>query len=344
MESLRRLFRGRWGNSDGFPDTGDAQDHTYLTMARPSDTLRRRAPRPELPSISLVVPSFNQGRFLGRALDSALAQGYPGLEVSVMDGGSSDGTAAVLREYSHHLSRVRSGPDGGPAQAINEGLRASRGDVLGWLSSDDALATDALWHVAEAFAGDPELDMVFGNALFVDEEDRVHPADHGWHRTGLYYGELQPWDRIPYYWSYVHAVPQPTVFFRRRLLERCGFLDESFRLIYDFELFWRFTRVARVAKLEHILAFYRIHAGSRTGGGWRQFQVELYRFSRPRWPPLPTPAFYHVWRDFVGCYMRHRYAGRPRGAGYWATAAAVAAAALVRAGNPEGWDLPRPTG
>lgn len=340
MRSVQRTFQARWGNLDGFPEAADPQDHVFLTIARPAEPRRPRAHPTGTPSIGLVVPSFNHGRFLRHALDSALSQEYPRLELSVMDGGSSDGTASILSEYADRLWRCRSHPDGGAADAINQGLALSRGEILGWLGADDALATDALWHVAEAFARDPDLDMVFGNAVFIDEHDHVHIADHGWHRTGLYYGEPQTWDRIPYYWTYIHAIPQPTVFFRRRLLERCGMLDEQYRFIYDFELFWRFTRVARVAKLERTLAFYRIHSASKTGGGWRPFQVELYRFSRPRWPRCPTRRFYHTWRDFVGCYMRHRYYGKPRRLRYWAIASAVAAAALFRLGNPESWTLP----
>lgn len=226
MKSLRSVFRARWGNFDGFPETTDAQDRVHLTIARASDPVRHRVRGHGMPSIGLVVPSFNQAPFLRQALDSALSQGYPGLELTVMDGGSSDGTAAILHEYADRLAHVRSGPDGGPAHALNEGLQRSRADVLGWLSSDDALATDALWHVADAFARDPDLDMVFGNAIYIDDQDQVYLAEHGWHRTGLYYGELQPWDRVPCYWSYIHALPQPTVFFRRRLLESCGMLDE----------------------------------------------------------------------------------------------------------------------
>jgi glycosyltransferase involved in cell wall biosynthesis len=342
MLDLQQLFRAEWGNLDGFPEAGDPQDQVYLTVASPGDPPR---PPPEgvvCPRISLVTPSYNQAAFLGTCLDSALSQGYPELELLVVDGGSTDGSVDVIRERAPRLASWVSEPDGGPAHAVNKGFARATGEVLGWLNSDDALAQDALWHVGRAFAEDPDLDMVFGNALYIDGKDGVFLADHGWHRTGLYFGERQPWERIPYYWSYVHGVPQPSVFFRRRLLERCGGLDEGYRLIFDFELFWRFTREARVRKLERTLAFYRIHPESRTGGGWRAFQVELYRFSRPRWPRAPR-AFYPAWRDFVGCYMRHRYHGRPRGPAFWAVAAAVAASALTGLGNPEAWDLPRPS-
>src|SRR6185436_5949393 len=111
--------------------------------------------------------------------------------------------------------------------AINKGLSRATGEIVSWLNSDDMLARDALWEIGRSFAEDPELDMVLGNALYIDEGNELHLADHGSYRTALYYGHMQPFERIPQYWTYVHSVPQPTVFFRKRLLEQFGYLDES---------------------------------------------------------------------------------------------------------------------
>src|SRR5262249_42869627 len=163
-------------------------------------------------------------------------------------------------------------------------------------NSDDLLASDSLWTVARAFADDPQLDLVYANALYIDEANRLFLADHGTHRTGLYYGSMQPAEQTANYWSYVYAVPQPTVFFRRRLLESCGLLDEKYHCIFDFELFDRFRRRAKVKKLERTQAFYRIHSASKTTD-WNKFLVELYRFSRPRWGGLLSPQFVKTLRS-----------------------------------------------
>lgn len=334
MVALRQIFAREFGNADGFPERGDPQDVVHVPFAR-AGAARRPARRADTwPSISLVTPSFNQAEYLGAALESALAQEYPRLELIVMDGGSTDGSPEVIRRYQDHLAHWASERDRGPAHALNKGFALARGEILGWLNSDDLLADGALAQVGTAFAEDPELDMVIGNALYVDEAGRPFLADHGTHRTALYYGELQPRDRVPAYWEYVHAVPQPTVFFRRRLLDECGALDEAYHFIFDFELFARFQARAKVRKLERMQAFYRIHSRSKTSD-WSRFLVELYRYSRPRWPPRRSREFRSWWRSFVTAWLRRHYGGRPRGWRVAAAGALVGSMAFLGLGNPE---------
>jgi glycosyltransferase involved in cell wall biosynthesis len=336
MQSLQQGFARDYGNSDGFPEKGDPQDVVDLPVhsGLPASRVALRARAFEPPSISVVTPSFQQAAYLRATLDSVLDQGYPRVESIVRDGGSTDGSVDVLREYAPRLKSWTSERDRGPAHAINLGLREATGDVLSWLNSDDVLAEGALAEVGRAFAEDPGLDLVYGNALYVDESGAITHADHGGFRTGLYYGAFQELERIPYYWAYVHSVPQPTVFFRRRLLERCGALDESYHFIFDFELFARFVASgARIRKLDRTLAFYRLHAAGKTSG-WSRFLVELYRFSRPRWPALGTPAWREVLRSFLADYLAQRF-GSHRGWRFWATALVAGASAVTRIGNPE---------
>ena len=339
MRELAAQFVALAGNADSFPEKGDPGDDVYLPFAAAGRARKERPPAEGLPAISVVTPSFNQREFLGQTLESLWNQGYPKLELLVFDGGSTDGSRELLEGVRDRLGTCVSEPDRGPADAINKGLRRARGEILAWLNSDDLLSDGALWEVARAFQEDPELDMVLGNALYIDEENRLLLADHGTHRTGLYYGEVQPIPLIPAYWRYVHSVPQPTVFFRRRLLERCGMLDESYHFIFDFELFWRFVQKAKVLKLERVQAFYRIHRKAKTSQ-WDRFLVELYRFSRPYWPRVWDPAFRTTWRDYVKHTMGRRFAGRPRDLRFWAAASVIALSALTRVGNPEALRLP----
>jgi glycosyltransferase involved in cell wall biosynthesis len=335
MRSIQRFFAGEYGNADGFPETGDPQDKVYLPLAAPLPSkARAAASSAPLPSISIVTASLDQAAFLGQALDSILNQQYPRVETLVFDGGSEDGSVEILRAYGDRLGHWVSEPDRGPAHAINKGLSMAKGEILSWLNSDDMLARDALWEVGRSFAEDPELDMVLGNALYIDEENRLHLADHGTHRTGLYYGEMQLFERIPQYWTYVHSVPQPTVFFRRRLLDTFGYLDESYHFIFDFELFWRFAEKARVKKIERTLAFYRIHASSKTSD-WNKFLVELYRFSRPLWPRLGSAEFARTLQSFLSRYMARRFGPRPRDWKFWTITGLVGLCAVTRIVNPE---------
>lgn len=343
MNALREQFTEQYGNGDGFPELCDPQDEVYLPLPNLNvQTLHPPRPQEHIPSISVITPSFNQAQFLGQTLDSILGQQYPRLETLVFDGGSTDGSIDVLRKYSDRITYWESEPDRGPAHAINKGFARATGEIVGWVNSDDLLATDALWEVARAFANDPELDMLYANALYIDEQNKLFLADHGTHRTAFYRGEIQPTKRIPAYWLYVHAVPQPTVFFRRSLLEACGPLDEQYHFIFDFELFWRFVRKARkVQKLERTQAFYRIHAASKTSD-WNKFLVELYRFSRPFWPKVRTPQFRSTLRSFLSSYMNRRFGSRPRDIWYWGAAAAVGTSAITRIGNPENFQVRLP--
>ncbi|MBV9122859.1 MAG: glycosyltransferase [Planctomycetes bacterium] len=345
MVALQGEFARRFGAADSFPAVGDPQDRTYLPLpATAADDHAAPLVHPpddfeQLPSVSIVTPSFNQAEFLGQTLDSILAQNYPRLETIVLDAGSTDGSVDVLRRYADRLSYWVSEPDRGPAQAINKGFQRASGEILAWVNSDDLLTPGAVWEAARLFAEDPDLDLVYGNALYIDERNDLVLADHGSYRTGLYYGDFQPTERIPRYWNYVHAVPQPTVFFRRRLLEACGHLDESYQFIFDFELFFRFAQKARIRKLERTQAFYRIHTRSKTSD-WNRFLVELYRFSRPRWPALRSRHFLPYVRDYVGCYMKRRWGNCRRDWRFWARAGIAALAATTRLGNPETFFLP----
>lgn len=330
----RRMLIPIAGSEDGFPHRVDPQDVIYLPLPgrepqRSADRLPHHALR-----ISVVTPSLNQAAFLERAIRSVVAQGYPNTELIVMDGGSTDGSVEILRSLEPHLTRWESATDGGAAHAINKGFAAATGDILGWLNSDDMLADDALWTVSRAFVEDPDLDMVLANAMFVDSGDRPVLVDHGLHQTSFYYGEIQERSRVPAYWSYIHSIPQPTVFFRRRLLERHGPLDESYKYIFDFELFFRFSSTAKVRKIEKTLAFYRIHDAAKTAA-WENFCVELYRFSRPRWPAPLTREFRSVLRSFTEHFMRRVWGDRKQGLAFKATRLIVALMAATATVNPE---------
>jgi glycosyltransferase involved in cell wall biosynthesis len=126
------------------------------------------------PKISLVTPSFNQGKYLEQTIDSVLNQGYPALEYMVMDGGSTDGSLDIIKRHAGHLHTWESGPDGGQSQAINKGLMRSSGDLVGWLNSDDFLEPGALFAWSEAFKSAPQALAVCGKVKVWDEDRFSH--------------------------------------------------------------------------------------------------------------------------------------------------------------------------
>ena len=126
----------------------------------------------QLPRITVVTPSFNQGRFLEETIQSVLYQDYPNLEYIVMDGGSTDGSADIIRRYSDQLAYWVSRPDRGQTDALIQGFGRASGDVLCWLCADDVWEPGTLWEVGRIFASQPETRAVYGDATFVDIEGR----------------------------------------------------------------------------------------------------------------------------------------------------------------------------
>ena len=118
------------------------------------------------PEVSVIVPSYNQGRFVRQTLDSILEQGYPNLELIVMDGGSDDETVDILEEYSPHLSHWVSEPDNGQSHAINKGFAVATGSLVGWLNSDDLYLPKSLFRAASYLMEHPECDVVFSDCIW----------------------------------------------------------------------------------------------------------------------------------------------------------------------------------
>src|SRR6185436_555558 len=124
------------------------------------------------PRISIVTPSFRQAHFIERTIRSVLEQGYPNLEYHVQDGGSTDGTVPILERYAPRLSSWASERDSGQSQAINRAFAKTSGDIMAWINSDDVLFPGALAYVADFFNRNPDVDVVYGHRVLIDEEDR----------------------------------------------------------------------------------------------------------------------------------------------------------------------------
>jgi GT2 family glycosyltransferase len=315
---VERHFHAAWGQGHAFPEQNDPGDPIFAPWpATPRPERPAAASLKSMPSLSLVAVSAPDGAFLDRTLESISAQHYPRLE-----------TIVAGSEPASNL------PD-----TINRELAAAGGEVVGWLCPGDLLAAGALEAVGRAFAADPDLDAVFGNALYIDDQDRLCLMDHGRHSSAFCYGELEA-PCLPKYWTAHCAVPRSTVFCRRRTLERLGLLDEACRHVFDFELLQRVATAGKVQKLERTQAFCRIHPQSLLGDELPEFLAEVYHLSRPHWPGLLSRQFFRMWKNYVGNVMRRTLGVKPRGLRFWTGAALVAASALTRLGNPEllvGW-------
>ncbi len=217
-----------------------------------------RAPRPleRTPRITIVTPSFRHGAFIERTIESVLDQRYPDLEYFVQDGGSEDGTREILERCGTRLTGWESKPDRGQAHAINLGLARGSGEIMAYLNSDDMLLPGALAYVADFFIRHPDVDVVYGHRILVDEEDR----DIGRWMMPPHSDEVLSW---------VDYVPQETLFWRRSMWEKVGGrIDESFRFAMDWDLLVRFRDAgARFARLPRFLAAFRVHGQQKTSSG-----------------------------------------------------------------------------
>ena len=197
------------------------------------------------PLVSILTPSLNQARFLAGCIASVANQTHHPIEHVICDGGSTDETLGHLREAREHV-RWWSEPDNGQAHAVNKALQRSRGSIVGWLNSDDAYADRrAVAWAVDVFERQPEIDVVFGHALLVNEDDLV--LQFVW--TPPVAGPLL---------RLAHYVYQPTVLFRRDMLESLPyFLREDLEFVFDRELLLRLLASVRFHRLNHVLAIDR---------------------------------------------------------------------------------------
>jgi glycosyltransferase involved in cell wall biosynthesis len=225
------------------------------------------------PLLSVVTPAYNMARFLPDTLDSVAALRTPH-EHFVIDGASEDGTVELLEgREDPHLSWV-SEPDSGQTEAVNKGLRRARGELLAWLNADDSYVSESVDRAIAHLEANPEVGAIFGGVNYVGEGGEVFrtllPPKFSWRRY-LYLGT----------W-----VTTPTIVFRRELLERSGYLDQSYADAADYDFYLRVLRGVRVDRRDEPLVNFRYHPTSKSESDvWTQ--LDEARAIRRGWARNP---------------------------------------------------------
>jgi glycosyltransferase involved in cell wall biosynthesis len=201
--------------------------------------------------VSIVVPSFNQGRFIAETLESCLEQSYRPIEILVQDGGSTDDTVSVLQSFEAPELGWVSEPDKGVVDAVNRGLRRAKGEILTIQSSDDLFVDDAIGAAVEALSLDQAIGLVYGDVELIDQNSHVTGAD------------IQgPFDLAMYFGRFMY-VPQPGTFFTRNALEVARGWRSEVSYAADADFWLRIALRFPVCKLNRVMARYRYHPHQR---------------------------------------------------------------------------------
>ncbi|MFH1790460.1 MAG: glycosyltransferase family 2 protein [Candidatus Omnitrophota bacterium] len=219
------------------------------------------------PRITVVTPNRNYGRFLEATIRSVLLQGYPNLEYIIIDGGSTDESVDVIKQYSQHLSFWETAPDRGQSDAINKGFRRATGTICAWLNSDDIYCPDTLRKVAEHWAANKGcafltgMGEIIGNATG-KREHLIKAGPYGFH------------DLVRVYDS--RYLPQPSVFFSRDVFNDAGGLDERLKYSMDLDLWLRLIQKHRLYHIPETLSQLRHHPEALS---WKHNEAALEEVS-----------------------------------------------------------------
>jgi len=259
--------------------------------------------RPDLPSVTVVTPSYNQGRFIRATIESVLSQAYPNVEYIVMDGLSQDETAEICAEYADRLTFVAE-KDLGQSDAINKGFQRARGEIVAWLNSDDVFLPGAIERAVEAFLREPELGAVYGEGYQIDVDGNVKQRFAVTEAFNLW--------KLVYVSDYIL---QQTVFFRRKVFDEVGFLDTSLHYGLDWEILIRIGKRYMLRYLPYYMGSLREHGEAKTAIGgavrFRELAAIMRRHGTLRFPPgyvvYGLETYLRIWNEALARFFRGRF-------------------------------------
>ncbi len=218
------------------------------------------------PKLSIVTPSYNQAPYLAKTLQSVLAQSCPDMEYFVMDGGSTDGSQAIIQASANQLTDWISENDHGQGDAINKGFSRAKGEIFGWINSDDFYLKGAFDTVLSFFEAHPQVDLVYGDVLSVDGGGRL-----------INVMKFEPYtlqDLMTF-----QIISQPAVFFRWSAWERAGGMDLSYHFLLDHHLWLRIAAQGQIAYLPKALAAARFYPEAKNRAMAAEFGKEARRIA-----------------------------------------------------------------
>jgi glycosyltransferase involved in cell wall biosynthesis len=248
------------------------------------------------PRISMITPSYNQGRYIEETIRSVLLQGYPNLEYHLIDGGSTDESVEIIRKYEPWLSGWVSEKDAGQSDAINKGFARCSGEVFNWICSDDVLSKGALETVGAKFSGSSECDVLAG-ACFCQYDDE--PA-----KSKVRQAPGVKWENTPY----AEGIWQPSCFWRKSLVKRKDLVVRDLHFCMDRELWcYLLDGGGKWCWTDKVLSVYRFTGDNKSVVGKRKIIDEVDRIYKLYIKEaIPLPALLRAfWLPYVLKSKRH---------------------------------------
>jgi len=214
------------------------------------------------PLVSIITPSYNQGEFIKETIDSVLSQDYPNIEYIVMDAVSTDNTVDVLKSYGDKFTWV-SEKDDGQADAVNKGIKLARGEIIGWLNSDDTYYPGAVTEIVDFFISNPDVDLVYGEANFT-------------HKDGSFMCRYGTEDYNRERMAHNCIICQPAAFFRKKAIEDVGYLNVSLQCCMDYELWMRLGLAHKLKYIPKLLATSRMYDENKTTARYNEMCAEIF--------------------------------------------------------------------
>jgi glycosyltransferase involved in cell wall biosynthesis len=252
------------------------------------------------PRVSVITPSYNQGQFIEETIRSVLLQGYPDLEYMIIDGGSTDESPKIIRKYEPWLAYYVSEPDRGQTHAINKGWMRATGAILAYINTDDCYLNGAIATAAHEFCARPDVGMVYGTAIIVDEASK----------------RLRTWKAKPFDLNVMltagSIVPQPALFLSKNAVQTVGYLNEKWQTIMDYEYCIRIAMRFPTVCVPGTLARFRDHSQSKSRLLFEVMASELIQFltsfstdqvSKNDWRTIKHAAMSRVHYELALAYL-----------------------------------------
>lgn len=237
-----------------------------------------------LPRITIITPSFNQGKYIEETITSVLDQQYPNLEFIIMDGGSADATVEIIKKYEKHITYWESKSDKGQSDAINKGLQRATGDIFNWLNSDDILEKGALNEVGKAFS---EKDILSFNGICRTFRDNDYSQTVDTTYTSFHSSAEKTIAKI--------SMGQPSQFYSMKAIRELGnTVNTSLSHSMDKELWMRFLfrfGTEKVMFSNKVLSSFRLHGESKSVSLHEIFRKDDYSIYRSIFKQFNAPPF-----------------------------------------------------